>query len=1136
MTVEFALFLSPEGIALAHRQQAGHWALVAEARPEGDDLGAAMAELRGAAEARGGGDAPVVLVLPDDQVLYTSFMAPTHDAELVAARITEALDGLTPYAVEDLVHDWRAVEEDRVKVAVVARETLDEARDFALSHGFTTAGFAAMPPAERFPAMPVFGDSAAALGMDPGGMAFGSDDWTPPESSPEVEAETPEAEARDDAEAEGEAEAASTSGPETAPEAGAGPDAEADADAGAKAADSTPDDAAADAGEAAAKAKAEVAPEVPAEDAALGETGPRDAEGRDAPDAADLAEAAKEAGEPEAGADAAAEQDARPVAQAAEPEADVAAEAKPDAAPLAEEVAAEPAPEVKAADPTPTDEGVEETPDPIVDPTLNQPITPLAAEPDLPLPDAADEPTPESERDAAPEQDPEPLPQPKAAKETAPADSPEGKAARGKGEGRMQRPLSAERPDGAAARPAAGPSLSTAPEGAAETGEDGSEGGSGPVLGFAARRGKVPKPDAGAGDLLSGRPSRLGFGSAGTGTGTGTTPPVLHPDATVGPATPAPVRPGHRLAAQLARVRDASKLSGQSGAVQASDAAFTPAPASRATAAPAAPVDAAAPAAAPAKRGTPISARLGLSRRRQAETDTTQTPTHTPTPGGDSAAAFSSGLLARKPVDSAGPSFKTGLILTVILLVLLALIAIWSALFLPDSPIARLLGGGNEREDVVLVDPPRDTLAPPMAITAPPAMGALDTGTALPEDAAETLAQAAEVLPEAVPADTETGTLETAALEAPLAEGVVDAGPDAPSVPVLPDIDADLDLPPLPPLPEDMLPSVEETERIYAEDGIWPRTPDRPTLGSLSTSNEIYVASIDPEVPVTDAIALADPALDPGEILRRVPPPPPFGVTPDRDASGLVTPTPEGVLTPEGAFVILGRPAVDAIPRPREIVFETVPDLPQIDVQDAILGTVQPTPRPSDLDETRERQILGGFSASELAALRPEARPVSAQEAAAQASLFPQGADGAAEVAETTPEAAPAVVDATALAVASSRLPRARPGNIEEMVAAAVVAAPAVPQEAIARAPSIPSNADVTRAATERNAIRLRDINLIGVTGTPNDRRALVRLPSGRFVRVAVGDRLDGGRVAAIGETSLQYVRNGRNVTLEIPG
>ena len=68
-----------------------------------------------------------------------------------------------------------------------------------------------------------------------------------------------------------------------------------------------------------------------------------------------------------------------------------------------------------------------------------------------------------------------------------------------------------------------------------------------------------------------------------------------------------------------------------------------------------------------------------------------------------------------------------------------------------------------------------------------------------------------------------------------------------------------------------------------------------------------------------------------------------------------------------------------------------------------------------------------------------------------------------------------------------------------------------------------------------RNAIRLRDVNLYRRDGTPSNRRALVRLPSGRFVRVGVGDRLDGGRVAAIGENSLQYVRNGRNITLDIP-
>jgi len=66
------------------------------------------------------------------------------------------------------------------------------------------------------------------------------------------------------------------------------------------------------------------------------------------------------------------------------------------------------------------------------------------------------------------------------------------------------------------------------------------------------------------------------------------------------------------------------------------------------------------------------------------------------------------------------------------------------------------------------------------------------------------------------------------------------------------------------------------------------------------------------------------------------------------------------------------------------------------------------------------------------------------------------------------------------------------------------------------------------------NAISLSRINLIGVYGASTDRRALVRLKSGRYVKVQVGDRLDGSKVAAIGERKLQYIKRGRTITLEI--
>ncbi|MBU1277669.1 MAG: hypothetical protein KJ699_15275, partial [Alphaproteobacteria bacterium] len=84
----------------------------------------------------------------------------------------------------------------------------------------------------------------------------------------------------------------------------------------------------------------------------------------------------------------------------------------------------------------------------------------------------------------------------------------------------------------------------------------------------------------------------------------------------------------------------------------------------------------------------------------------------------------------------------------------------------------------------------------------------------------------------------------------------------------------------------------------------------------------------------------------------------------------------------------------------------------------------------------------------------------------------------------------------------------------------------------------IPSSAPTTvaRAATVKNAINLRALNLMGVYGSSSDRRALVRLPSGRFAKVKIGDKIDGGRVQSIGSDSLTYVKNGRSITLEVAG
>ena len=71
--------------------------------------------------------------------------------------------------------------------------------------------------------------------------------------------------------------------------------------------------------------------------------------------------------------------------------------------------------------------------------------------------------------------------------------------------------------------------------------------------------------------------------------------------------------------------------------------------------------------------------------------------------------------------------------------------------------------------------------------------------------------------------------------------------------------------------------------------------------------------------------------------------------------------------------------------------------------------------------------------------------------------------------------------------------------------------------------------------ARGNTVIRLNRINLVGVYGVASDRRALLRLPSGRYVKVKVGDRVDGGQVSAISESELRYQKGSRVYALTMP-
>ena len=89
--------------------------------------------------------------------------------------------------------------------------------------------------------------------------------------------------------------------------------------------------------------------------------------------------------------------------------------------------------------------------------------------------------------------------------------------------------------------------------------------------------------------------------------------------------------------------------------------------------------------------------------------------------------------------------------------------------------------------------------------------------------------------------------------------------------------------------------------------------------------------------------------------------------------------------------------------------------------------------------------------------------------------------------------------------------------------------------EAEAPAPRLPTNASVAKQATFKNAINLSKINLIGVYGTPSSRYALVRQANGKYKKVKVGDKIDGGKVAAITSTEVRYQKGSKMLTLAMP-
>lgn len=1037
MKPNFALNITDSAISLLHRTSRG-WLEVGSANFDAPDLEEALGYLRSSALGLSPHGITTKLILPPGQVLYTEVEAPGPDKAAREAQIRAALENRTPYAVDDLVFDWWGTG-PKVKVAVVARETLDEAEAFAETHRFNPVSFVTTPAEGQFAGEPWFGVTKLSASVLPEGEKVTRDQ----DPVKVITRETPKA--------------------ETAPK--QAPDAKAE------------DDSAKQDAEAAELAQAEKARAAEAERAA--------------------AIAAKQAAEQQAAADKAkADQDkaaAEKAAAEAQKQAEADAMAAADAEALRKTETAKAEFELRA----------QELAQAEAKRMVEEAEKAKAAQLDREKTKAA---LIEAERKRA---DVERVAAEAAAAKAASFEGVTNQSIADAKGSKAERPeLEAEkaggppafasrRVDSAAAAPALGPASSKPAVGGATPELK-------PEAAKSAPEGDKPKgPAAPMVTSIAARKSPAAPVSAGP-----TTNPIAKPlNGTAAFGTGAK--------AELAKPKaDASSVTAAGLAAAKVTAARIPG------------------------AGTALARLKSKSQKKKA-------PAEGQSVGSKSSAKQAApsntmGAFGSKIAPQRGKPRFLGLILTLVLLAALAAIAAWSSLYLS-----------------------RDTGAPETV------MQADATSQTDPVTTAETQAEAEAELPPA----TEIAATGQPDNQPPTAEMIASAEPTetAPAVAGT-DAQAQTEGPGLGPQDEIFLATTDQAQPSF-DPLAAPRPVSRPdtaptpaTLpppfgtqyefepdgtikatakGVVMPDGFWLIAAKPPTVPPARPAEISAPinaAPAPDTATAATPPPAP---NPTGTAVDPASASTAGISRMEGTGPSSGFETDATVENRRPKNRSAVPALAARDAAVPEAAT----------DATTEdgAALAQDTAAVQLTSLRPRERSKVALAAAEDARKGVEAASLAAKAAADE-KAAQDAAQSGLLTVALSPRPAARPRDFSGAVEAAIasasrettrqVAAPKSvpePEEAdepevkVAAAPRIPTRANVAQQATFKNAINLSKINLIGVYGTDSKRYALVRSASGRYSKVRVGDRLDGGTVAAITRTEVRYKKGSRMLALAMP-
>ena len=501
--------------------------------------------------------------------------------------------------------------------------------------------------------------------------------------------------------------------------------------------------------------------------------------------------------------------------------------------------------------------------------------------------------------------------------------------------------------------------------------------------------------------------------------------------------------------------------------------------------------------------------------------------------------------------------------------ILLAAIVIVSLFILAVVLWSSALDTRNAEAPGTESSPASPAIAPAIApeLATPPVIEAANTAPP-PETAAVAQTMAADpVVPDPVPApapvpDSAEANAQTSAPEtAPLSAGDAEARYSssgvwtvAPDLADAPPSDARLSMRPVLPDPGPGNRQVEPIVSAAAADPSLPLVPPPPPFGTVLERGPDGAILPTPEGVITaDGYTLFSgqppvvPAQRPATVIaaaaQSVAQDAPVG--PDETADAVANAIADAVAE------AVADPLPDTRPRPRPPGIAPEDDAALATVADPAIAAVA-----TDAEPGPDAGLAEDFPEPDpaLAGRKPLARPASVVAAAASALAAPEP-----DPATTEPD----IATGTRFAVASSRRPAARPRDFDRAVEAAVAAAvrsaadpalapapqPDPPQqetaaapteeidepEPVAAAPNIPTRASVAKQATIANAIPLNKVVLMGVFGSSSNRRALVRMGRDRYIKVTVGDRLDGGKVTAISSDKLSYEKGGRTHVLQLP-